>query len=647
MVTKQSKRQRIPHYVVHNTQRSIQSMDCNPPPAALSVSAAADQADPRPEAKNNEHKGDDALDQGVQGLTAEEETRELQSLSTEEIAALQADLIGLRTSMSGLHIAGSSDSTCTCGTANTATSPFDQSQLMEIHVAKAMRCLPQPEIDAYGKALQLCPDKVLDPHRMQMFLDYAMEQQEPDGESKIGASYFQAVATQLAKYWKLRAHVFNNANSGANPNAAYLPMTQTGALTPAGAMQLANRKVYQLLPQTDTSGRSVILHDLARNNYKEHTFYDELSWLWYLIETVMEDPNRRKLGVVIMVDSRGISREHICKGGFSMLIDVMAALPISFKAIHSCYPSAIFKHIIFPVVKRLSPKPLWLRSILHYGTTNEVLMSLSGYCLPPDRVPTDLGGQLVVDIVSWMAHRLALEAGTPTNHGDGALLVSDPGVASPSLPAIETQGQDPPTCQDVSNLTDDELYEKHVLHKKRACGQKGDPRMNQTLIACLRNPDLPHLDALLENGFDFSPLSRLELEVASKRDIKDVDGVTLKQRLDNLSRRLRNAKIWIKEERDATGKTKPSRPSRGTSNEQMVPTSPAGSNTSNDASGETTSEEGITRKRRGHEEDGSVGAETPSRRDSFDEVIDEVMAIEDLGQVIDEMYPGKDVGPST
>lgn len=198
-----------------------------------------------------------------QGLTAEEEMREIHSLSAREIASVQADLIGLGNSMSGLHISRS----------NSSASPVDQAQMMEI--AKAMGSLPQSETEAYNKALQLCPDQVLDPCRMQMFLDYATEQEEPDRENKMG-TYFRAVATQLAKYWKVREYIFNNVTNGSGDNddtktmnAAYLPMTQAGALTPAGAMQLANRKVFQLLAQPDTSGgpssSTVPLERIMRN----------------------------------------------------------------------------------------------------------------------------------------------------------------------------------------------------------------------------------------------------------------------------------------------------------------------------------------------------------------------------------------------
>ena len=74
-----------------------------------------------------------------------------------------------------------------------------------------------------------------------------------------------------------------------------------------------------------------------------------------------------------------------------------------------------------------------------------------------------------------------------------------------------------------------------------------------------------------------------------------------------------------------------------------MPASHVGSDTSNDASGETSPDGDGKRKRRDPDEQGSGAAEVPSRRESFDEVMDEVMVIEDLGQVIDEMISGEDL----
>ena len=89
--------------------------------------------------------------------------------------------------------------------------------------------------------------------------------------------------------------------------------------------------------------------------------------------------------------------------------------------------------------------------------------------------------------------------------------------------------------------------------KTKAHGRRGDRRMNQTLVLCLENPGLPHLDALPQSGFDFSHLTHEELEMKSSRFVKDADGITLKQRFDQLSRRIRKAKNWIEVERNEGG----------------------------------------------------------------------------------------------
>jgi len=67
-------------------------------------------------------------------------------------------------------------------------------------------------------------------------------------------------------------------------------------------------------------------------------------------------------------------------------------------------------------------------------------------------------------------------------------------------------------------------------------GRKGDPRMHRAVAARLSNPEMPLVDALREGGFHFP--------IGENHDttINDSDGVTLGQRKNQLSRRLRLAK---------------------------------------------------------------------------------------------------------
>ena len=127
-----------------------------------------------------------------------------------------------------------------------------------------------------------------------MFLDHAAEgmhlqqrrQQQQRQQQHVGHVpvvtdtdiQAQRAAGQMARYWKAREHMFNSAHAGT----AYLPMTQTGAFTPAGATHLATRRTWQLLPQTDTSGRSIVLFTPSRRDYAQHTYHEELAVLWHL-----------------------------------------------------------------------------------------------------------------------------------------------------------------------------------------------------------------------------------------------------------------------------------------------------------------------------------------------------------------------------
>ena len=668
---------------------------------------------------NNKSNGDyEHIDHGgVQGLTVEEEMREFNALSADEMVAVQADLIGLSGAMGALHIGqetnimnaeaeageehGHKRARAASSSSLSASIPPSQQQTQNPQqfgqMAEELGRLPSEETAACRRALEACPDQVLDPRRIQMFLDYATEEErmaqyaqrnarnanggsgsgggtsllfgnhnisggggEGGGGTSVQALVVQRAASQLARYWKVREHMFN----GAHPDTAFLPMTQVGALTPAGASLLTTRRIWQLLPQTDTSGRSIVYFVPGRKNYSEHSFYEELAGLWYLIETVMEDPDRRRCGVVMLMDLRGYTRQHTSRGAFSGLTDLTSALPIScFKAVHACYPSSLVNHVIFPIIKRLSPREIRLRTVLHHGSVNEVLTSLSGYCLPPECVPTDLGGQLVVDSPSWMLSRLAAE--TPQVDPSIGTAVQNDIEASNNVPIpVTTVGTDDvaeaaaaatskrddnndgssngdrddtvaPNSDHHPNLSDRQLYERIMVKKEEKLGKKGDPRMNRTLLICVEDPDLPHLDALLQCGFDFSPSSREELELRSSRAVKDVENITLKQRLDQLSRRLRTARKWIKREREE-GKLR-SEPTSSATGEFRSGTADSGnSNTSGDAS------EGSGKHNRSSVEKCTLAEDADdeiqqNRRDSFDEAIEELPGIDNLGDTIGEM----------
>ena len=85
-------------------------------------------------------------------------------------------------------------------------------------------------------------------------------------------------------------------------------------------------------------------------------------------------------------------------------------------------------------------------------------------------------------------------------------------------------------------------------------GRRGDPRMHKSVAARLVNADMPLLRALLTGGFVFPILSAegmpLDPRLTRVDDAKvlDADGVTLAQRKNQLSRRIRIAREKIRDE---------------------------------------------------------------------------------------------------
>ena len=264
---------------------------------------------------------------------------------------------------------------------------------------------------------------------------------------------------------------------------------------------------------------------------------------------------------------------------FSLITSVM---PTSLKAIHYCSANAVTTHFVVPKLKRMLPKEHRLRFRVHSGSTNEVLTGLSGYCLPPDRIPMEMGGSLPVDNPAWIVQRLTLETArqNPTvasaalsglslqvpvsstipslvaaavanlsqSVGAHGLLVAGvvPGATS-TLGAAVSQVHVPPSNSTAGgngtghfgDLTDRQLYDR--IEQERSTnptGRRADPRMNRALVLSLEYPNLSRCDALVAGGFDFDAS---QLNIVGTTALMDSEGISLRQRSDQLSRRLREA----------------------------------------------------------------------------------------------------------
>ena len=459
-------------------------------------------------------------------FTAEDEQKELASLSISDIVKVQADLIGITVSASSLSLSSTNAAASTAGP--TYSIPTAIARLNQ-----EMSKLPVTETNAYYHAVEACP-QLVGHERKLMFL----ECDDTNGNAFLAAK-------KMAKYWETRLVVFG-------PERCFLPMTLVGAMQDE-ARNMVNRRIWQLMPMTDSAGRAVLFFCPGRRNFAEYSFREEMRHLWYILETLMEDPGLRRLGYVGVANAQDMQRHHITRLGEALIRDVIDCLPITVRAGHFCHPSKLFYFVIYPIMKYIMPRKTRIRLKLHHGSSDEVLRSLANYCLPRDRLPTELGGNVILDVSQWIMNRLEVEDARERNATILALASAPPGaaaapsagegVASISAPFGAKRPRHDKDAHDGSSAsggaaataapsTKTKRPERRGRGKGGGRGMLSDPRMAKAVELKDADASVSLFDALVAGGFVFKKDCELN-------DWVDTDGITLTQRKNNLCRRIR------------------------------------------------------------------------------------------------------------
>jgi len=465
-------------------------------------------------------------------FTPQDETDELATLTISDMVKVHADLTGITAGVSCLSVsAATSRPTCPDGPASVPT--------VIARLNEEMSRLPAAETNAYYHAVEMCP-RLVNHERKLIFLECE------NGDVLLAAK-------KMARYWETRLLVFG-------PDRCFLPMTLAGAMQ-GEARNMINRRIWQLLPVTDSAGRAIIFASFGRRNFAEYSVRQELMALWYLLETVIEDENLRRRGYVGLGDSQDMQRRHISRQFEALIGVVLECLPITLRGGHFCHPSRLFCYVLFPVMKYIMPKRIRIRLKLHYGSTDQVLVSLACYCLPRDRVPSELGGGLVLDMNQWTHNRLEMENAreSKSNSMSPAAASSSVGAAISSAPeavnnvSASLAAKTLRTDEDAhhNSFASDAAASASAAFERKGRGEGGgrgiqsDPRMTKAIILKEANAAMSLYDALVAGGFAFSQNSK-------RNDMIDADGITLTQRKNNLCRRIRRRKKKRKAEEEAS-----------------------------------------------------------------------------------------------
>ena len=468
--------------------------------------------------------GDECDDVGrAPTFTADDEHRELATLSMNEIVSVQSDLQGIASGVANLSTDASSRSSSRSERA-TKVDPAVSIPLLD----HALTRLPAAKTTAYRRAVAECPALVSNERKIPF-----LEREDND---------IDRAAVRLARYWEARLHLFGS-------DRCFLSMTLDGAMKDE-ARNITTRRIFQVMPVKDTAGRAIIYGVPSRRNFAEYSMDQEIMLVWYLLETCIEDPEVRRRGVVFVADARNMQRKHYSRKLHLLTWLLNSVVPVRIRGFHFCYPSKVAYFVLHPVLKHALGRDFRLRFKMHFGLQARILRDLEGYCLPRDCLPVELGGTVVLDVGSWMKARMELEATKPCGISHVATLTDESSdlsaePAGPSSKRLCRKNRqtihhvapapsmpNPNESRRPTPSQDEPPQERHAKRKGRARrgpGRKPDPRMTKAAEAKMKDPSLSLRDALLLGGFIFN-----------SNDV-DADNITFRQRTNNLCRRIRTA----------------------------------------------------------------------------------------------------------
>ena len=332
-------------------------------------------------------------------FTVQDEQRELATLTIQELTKLQSDLTGIQTitnGFSGLGLGGdtggidvySGESTEVPGSSSPAP-PSTNDYLRLAALEHHMSTLPAQSTAAYFRATTKCPDEVSNERKL-LFLECE--------ENSVPRT-----AERLALYWQYRLDCFGE-------DRCFEPMTLAGAMRDE-VVNMAESGLFQLLPNTDAAGRAIIFACFGKRDFSRYSVRQEIAWLTYLLEVVVQHKSLQSRGYVYLFDaSNGTGLHYKRKTAQYMLRALDGAFPIRRCSIHICNASPLVSYVLYPVALRLTSKNVRLRTRLHRGSGDDLLRSLAEFNLPRDRLPSDLGGSVVMDINQFLIDRFTLEA---------------------------------------------------------------------------------------------------------------------------------------------------------------------------------------------------------------------------------------------
>lgn len=158
----------------------------------------------------------------------------------------------------------------------------------------------------------------------------------------------------------------------------------------------------------DSGGRAILFADPSRLAGYDKSNNDErlgvARALWYTMHNLIEENDIvQKSGMVAVAFPHHAKISVVDRKLMKMNMDSMSGcLPIRIGGFHICQPPWFFGKVVFPIMKVVMPERMRKRVRVHTGSEEKVLENLKEFGLGRDVLPTDIGGDVILDNDAWV-----------------------------------------------------------------------------------------------------------------------------------------------------------------------------------------------------------------------------------------------------
>ena len=153
----------------------------------------------------------------------------------------------------------------------------------------------------------------------------------------------------------------------------------------------------------DTGGRAIVFIDPSRlKNYNKHNEMERMGvarTFWCVLHSILENNDTaQKVGIVVLAYPHHLKLSYVDRKLMRMNMESLSGcIPVRLGALHVCHPPWFFAKIVFPIMKLVAGDRIRKRVRLHSGTEEKVLQDLEGFGLGKEVLPSELGGEVVLE----------------------------------------------------------------------------------------------------------------------------------------------------------------------------------------------------------------------------------------------------------